>query len=233
MKPIIIAIDGYSSCGKSTVAKELAARLKYRYIDSGAMYRCVTLYMLRKGWENDFENSGKTNIIRDLPGLRIAFHWNPDTGQSEILLNGENVEQEIRTMEVNRWVSKVSAIPEVRKHMALLQREMGKNGGVVMDGRDIGTNIFPQAELKIFMTADEKVRAQRRRDELLGKGINVSMEDVLQNIRERDIQDTLRQENPLRKAQDAILLDNTHLSREEQLEFILKLVHERMQSCGK
>ncbi|MCX8080773.1 MAG: (d)CMP kinase [Bacteroidia bacterium] len=224
MKKITIAIDGFSSCGKSTLAKALASRLHYRYIDSGAMYRCVTLYMLRNGWEKDFEETGLQKIIASLNNIKIDFHFNPESQSSEALLNGENVEKEIRSMEVNRWVSKVSAIPEVRRKMAELQKAMGRGGGVVMDGRDIGTHIFPDAELKIFMTADELIRAQRRFDELKSKGVQVSMDEVLKNLKERDKQDTERKDHPLRKADDAIILDNSDLTKEQQLEFVLSYV---------
>lgn len=226
MKKITIAIDGYSSCGKSTLAKALASRLHYRYIDSGAMYRCVTFYMLRSGWEKDFENTGKQRIIDALDNIEIDFHFIEEKQVSETLLNGENVEKNIRTMEVNQWVSKVSAIPEVRKKMAELQRKMGKGGGVVMDGRDIGTHIFPDAELKIFMTADDQVRAQRRYDELMSKGQHVTIDEVFKNLKERDKQDTERKDNPLRKADDAIILDNSELTKEQQLDFVLKIANE-------
>lgn len=226
MKKITIAIDGYSSCGKSTLAKALASRLHYRYIDSGAMYRCVTLYMLRNGWEKDFENTGKQKIIDALDHIDIDFHFMEEKQLSETLLNGENVEKSIRSMEVNQWVSRVSAIPEVRKKMAELQRKMGRGGGVVMDGRDIGTHIFPDAELKIFMTADEQVRAQRRYDELMSKGLHVTMDEVFKNLKERDKQDTERKDNPLRKADDAIVLDNSELTKEQQLDFVLKIAYE-------
>jgi cytidylate kinase len=226
LKKITIAIDGYSSCGKSTLAKALASRLHYRYIDSGAMYRCVTFYMLRSGWEKDFENTGKQRIIDALDNIEIDFHFIEEKQVSETLLNGENVEKNIRTMEVNQWVSKVSAIPEVRKKMAELQRKMGKGGGVVMDGRDIGTHIFPDAELKIFMTADDQVRAQRRYDELMSKGQHVTIDEVFKNLKERDKQDTERKDNPLRKADDAIILDNSELTKEQQLDFVLKIANE-------
>jgi cytidylate kinase len=182
--------------------------------------------MLRNGWEKDFENTGKQRIIDALDKIEIDFHFIEEKQLSETLLNGENVEKSIRSMEVNQWVSRVSAIPEVRKKMAELQKKMGKGGGVVMDGRDIGTHIFPDAELKIFMTSDDQVRAQRRYDELMSKGQHVTLDEVLKNLKERDKQDTERKDNPLRKADDAIILDNSELSKEQQLDFVLKMAYE-------
>ncbi|MEW6468966.1 MAG: (d)CMP kinase [Bacteroidota bacterium] len=222
---ITIAIDGYSSCGKSTIARALAARLGYKYVDSGAMYRAVTLYCLRKGILKD----GKfflDDVVRALPDIHLSFHYNAARGASDTYLNGENVEHEIRSMEVSGNVSHISVVKEVRQAMARIQRRLGRDKGVVMDGRDIGTNIFPGAELKIFMTADTDVRTQRRLDELTAKGIRVTFDEVKKNLMERDYEDTHRKESPLRQAEDAVVLDNTDLSKEEQLEFVLKLVED-------
>jgi CMP/dCMP kinase len=221
---ITIAIDGYSSCGKSTLAKALAQKLNYNYIDTGAMYRSVTVYALRHGLIDDKHHVDVENLVKVLKDITVGFKFNPLTKQSETYLNGENIERIIRTMEVSENVSKVSSIKEVREKMVALQREMGKNKAVVMDGRDIGTNVFPHAELKIFMTADNDIRAQRRRDEMSSKGQYYTLEEVKHNLLERDHEDTHRKENPLIKAKDAIVLDNTDLNREEQLEFVLKLI---------
>lgn len=224
---ITIAIDGYSSCGKSTIAKALAARLSYSYVDTGAMYRAVTLYCLQHGIIKDgaFVES---EVVRALDNIHLTFHFNANTKTSETYLNGVNVEREIRRMEVSNLVSPISKIAAVRKRMVDLQREMGKDKGVVMDGRDIGTNVFPDAELKIFMTADPDVRVQRRLDELTAKGEFISKDDVRANLMSRDYEDTHRKENPLIKANDAVVLDNSELNREEQLEFVLRLVKERI-----
>jgi CMP/dCMP kinase len=222
---ITIAIDGYSACGKSTIAKALAARLGYSYVDSGAMYRAVTLYCLRKGILKD----GKffvDDVIREMPNIHLSFKYNPHTKASDTYLNGEYVEKEIRTMEVSNNVSHISVIKEVRDEMKKIQQRLGKDKGVVMDGRDIGTSIFPDAELKVFMTADTDVRTQRRMDELTAKGVKVTFEEVKRNLLDRDYEDSHRKESPLRKADDAIELDNTDLTREEQLEFVLKLVED-------
>ena len=225
MSRIIIAIDGYSSCGKSTLAKALAARLGYAYIDSGAMYRCVTLYALDHGIIKD-QRFEEKEIIKILPKLNISFQFNPHTKTNETFLNGENVEKQIRTLEVAAMVSKVSAVKEVRAHMAAIQRKLGRNKGIVMDGRDIGTHIFPDAELKIFMTADTDVRVQRRLDELNSKGMHVEKNEVKMNLLQRDFDDTHRKENPLVKAKDCIVLDNSELSKEEQLDYVLKLIND-------
>lgn len=225
MRKITIAIDGYSSCGKSTIAKALAQRLNYRYIDTGAMYRSVTLYALRNGFiQNNTPDSYK--IIASLSDIHIRFEFNPHTKTSETFLNNENVEREIRTMEVNQHVSEISSIKEVREKMVALQREMGKHKAVVLDGRDIGTNVFPKAELKLFMTADKTIRAQRRMDELSSKGEYYELEEVLQNLLKRDYDDMNRKENPLIQAEDAVVIDNTDLSKEEQLEFVIKLIND-------
>lgn len=221
---LTIAIDGYSSCGKSTLAKALAARLNYAYIDSGAMYRCVTLYCLQKGIIKD--HSFLTDeVIKILSDIRVDFRFNSSTRTNETFMNGHNVEKDIRSMEVASHVSAISAIKEVRQSLVSLQREFGKNKAVVMDGRDIGTTVFPDADLKIFMTADMDVRVYRRYDELKAKGADhVSFDEVKQNLIERDYLDTHRKESPLLKAKDAVVLDNTELTREEQLDFVLKLI---------
>jgi len=226
MQKITIAIDGYSSCGKSTLAKALAQRLNYSYVDTGAMYRAVTLYALRNGIIDDHQNLNEDKLIDSLDNIELNFIFDPHTKTSETYLNGENVDREIRTMSVSSNVSKVSAIKKVREKMITLQRQMGKKKAVVMDGRDIGTNVFPNAELKLFMTADNDVRAQRRRDELTSKGQFVTLEEVKHNLMERDHADTTRKENPLTKADDAIILDNSDLTKEEQLDFVLKLIED-------
>lgn len=225
MQKITIAIDGYSSCGKSTLAKALAFKLHYNYIDTGAMYRAVTLFAIRnklidvKKKEVDLEK-----LLSYLPGIELKFVLNPQTHHSDVHLNGENVEPFIRTMEVSGLVSRISAIKEVREKMVVLQRNMGKGKGVVLDGRDIGSHVFPKAELKLFMTADNDVRAKRRQDEYSSKGQYFSLEEVKHNLLQRDQEDINRKENPLIKAEDAIVIDNSDLSREEQLEFVLKLI---------
>ncbi len=223
MSKIIIAIDGHSSCGKSTVAKALAVQLGYAYVDTGAMYRCVTLYALRKGAIKD-HSFIEEEIIKLLPGIQLHFQFNPHTQSNDTYLKGENVEKEIRQMIVSENVSKISSIREVRTKMIALQREMGKNKGIVMDGRDIGTNVFPEAELKLFMTADTDIRTKRRYDELRTKGQEVSFLEIKTNLMSRDYEDSHRKENPLLQAKDAVVLDNTELNREQQLEFILNLI---------
>ena len=224
MKKITIAIDGYSSCGKSTLAKSLAQKLNYSYIDTGAMYRAVTLYCLNNKLIDSNENIDLEKLLEALTKIKVEFRYNPNVNFSEAFLNGENVEQLIRNMNVSDRVSKISAVKEVREKMVALQRQMGKNKAVVLDGRDIGTNVFPDAELKIFMCADNNVRAKRRADELKSKGQDISFEQVKQNLEKRDYEDMHRKENPLLKAADAIILDNTNLSREEQLDFVLKSI---------
>lgn len=223
MSKITIAIDGYSSCGKSTLAKALAAHLGYAYVDSGAMYRSVTLHALRQGIIKDHGFIAE-QIIKILPEINLTFKFNPATGSSETFLNGENVEKELRHMIVSENVSQVSAIHEVRVKMIAIQRELGKNRGIVMDGRDIGTNVFKDAELKLFMTADPDIRTQRRYDEMVSKGQHPTFLDVKKNLLDRDYEDTHRKENPLTQAEDAIVLDNTELNREQQLEYVLKLI---------
>jgi cytidylate kinase len=221
-RKITIAIDGYSSCGKSTIARAIASRLSYNYVDTGAMYRSVTLYALRNGLING-KKLDVDNLVDQLDEIHIEFSFNPESRVSEALLNGENVEQLIRQMDVNDWVSQVSAVAEVRKKMVKLQQKMGQGKGIAMDGRDIGTDVFPDAELKIFMTADPDIRAKRRFDELEAKKIPASLADVKANLLARDHEDMTRKESPLRKALDAITLDNTHLSREQQLDFVYDL----------
>jgi cytidylate kinase len=215
-KRLVIAVDGYSSCGKSSYAKLLARELDYIYIDSGAMYRAVALYALRSGFiQNGIVD--KESLIRLLKNIKIRFLHNIETGAQETWLNGENVEQEIRGVEVSGIVSKISQVPEVREKMVRQQREIGREGRVVMDGRDIGSTVFPDAALKIFMTADPAVRAERRYKELTNKGIDVEYEDVLNNIRMRDHEDENREVSPLRKAQDAYVLDNSHMTFDDQM----------------
>lgn len=219
----VIAIDGYSSCGKSTIAKALARHLGIRYIDSGAMYRAVTYYFLRN--QIPFPLAGEksnTDYTSVLDQINISFKVDSDTGLSDIYLNGKNINKEIRSMEVSDNVSHVSAIKEVRWRMVQLQKQMKLDGGLVMDGRDIGTTVFPEADLKIFMTADPEVRAIRRYKELQIAGVDVSLEDVRNNINSRDYEDTHRSESPLRQAPDAIILDNTHLNHQEQVELVLE-----------
>lgn len=225
MQKITIAIDGYSSCGKSTLAKALAQRLNYSYIDTGAMYRAVTLYAIQHQLiEPKTHEMNVSGLLEVLVNIEVSFQFNTHSRSSETYLNGVNVEREIRTMQVSENVSKISSIKEVREKMVALQRKMGRSKGVVMDGRDIGTHVFPNAELKLFMTADTTVRAQRRLDELSSKGQYYTLEEVKQNLLSRDYEDSHRKENPLIQAKDAIVLDNTDISREEQLEFVLKLI---------
>lgn len=221
---IIIAIDGYSSCGKSTVAKELAARLGYNYIDSGAMYRAITLYFLRNNV--DFKDS--TEILNALADIHLSFAFNEASNKSEIQLNDENVEHYIRDMIVAEKVSEVAAIKEVRAFATAQQKKLGKKRGIVMDGRDIGTTVFPDAELKIFMTASPEVRVKRRFQELYASNPNITLEEVKHNLEMRDYIDSNRAESPLRQADDAIVLDNSNMTREEQLEKVIGWVEERV-----
>lgn len=220
MGKITIAIDGYSSTGKSTLAKQLAKSLGYIYVDTGAMYRAVTLFALRKKYINE-NGTDEEAVIASLPQIQLQFKFNHDLGYAEMYLNGENVEQEIRKLEVSRYVSKISIIEAVRDKLVAMQREMGKEKGVVMDGRDIGTVVFPDAELKIFMTASADARAARRYKELLDKGEQITYADVLKNVRERDHIDSNRKHSPLKKSDDAIELDNTDMGLREQFERIL------------
>lgn len=224
---IVIAIDGHSSCGKSTIAKALAAQLGYIFIDSGAMYRAVTLFALR----NNLIAGGKVDepkLISLLPQIKIEFRYNPEKQKSDTYLNGENVEDEIRQLPVSQHVSPVATIAEVRAAMVRLQQEMGKNKGIVMDGRDIGTVVFPDAELKLFVTASPDIRAQRRFDELTAKGETVSFDAILKNVQERDYIDSTREVSPLRKADDALVLDNSNMTREEQMAWVMEKVEESL-----
>jgi len=217
---LIIAIDGHSSCGKSTVAKDLARLLKIAYIDTGAMYRAVTLYAL----QNNLIEDGKINeesLRSSLDDIDIRFRTNLSKGTNDTWLNGAKVEEEIRNLDVSNNVSQVSALGFVRKRLVKLQQLMGEKGGVVLDGRDIGTVVFPNADLKIFMTAEPEIRAQRRFDEMKAKGQNPSFEEVLKNVKDRDQMDSTRKESPLKQAEDAVVLDNSHLSPKEQLDWIL------------
>ena len=225
MKKIVVAIDGFSSGGKSTMAKDLAQDVGYTYIDSGAMYRAVALYALRNGWitENDIDIE---ELKKNIGSLKIDFKPN-EQGVSETYLNGENIEKEIRTLEVANAASRVSALDFVRKELVRQQQQMGLQKGIVMDGRDIGTVVFPQAELKIFLTASPEIRARRRMEEMLAKGEKVSFEEVLANIKERDERDLHRAESPLRKADDAIIIDNSNLTRNEQRELLKTLFYQK------
>ena len=226
-RKIIVAIDGHSSCGKSTIAKAVAARFGYALIDSGAMYRAVTLFALRQ--KMMVGGQVKTNeLINALPNIKIEFRHNPVFQKSDTYLNGENVEEEIRQLTVSQNVSPVAAIAEVRAAMVYLQKEMGKNKAIVMDGRDIGTVVFPDAELKLFVTASAEIRAKRRFDELTAKGDAVSYEEILENVQRRDHIDSTREASPLRKADDALVLDNSSMTREEQLEWVIEKVEERL-----
>lgn len=229
MYKIIIAIDGYSACGKSTTAKKVAENLRYTYVDTGAMYRAVTLYIL----DNHIPLANTDEVAKALDEIDISFRRNLETLANETFLNGKNVEQEIRKMPVSDHVSQVSAIPEVRRLLVSQQQRMGKDKGLVMDGRDIGSVVFPQAELKVFMTADVKVRALRRQSELAEKGEIVPLEEILENLRKRDLYDTTRQESPLIQAEDAILLDNTYLTIDEQVDLVTSWADARIASLSR
>ncbi len=222
-KKIIITIDGWSSCGKSTLAKQMAKKLGYVYIDSGAMYRAITLYFLR----NHTDWTDKAEVKEALKQIHLHFGYNEKSEQSEMVLNDENVEYVIRDLVIAEKVSEVSSIAEVRKFAVKQQQQMGKKKGIVMDGRDIGTTVFPDAELKIFMTADISVRVERRFKEMYEKNPNISIEEVKSNLEMRDYIDSNREVSPLRKADDAVLLDNTNLTMDEQLYFALKLVKDK------
>ena len=226
MKKITIAIDGFSSSGKSTMAKQLAKKIGYVYVDSGAMYRATTLYAIRHGMTSKEHGVDTAALIAALPDIKISFIITPEETQ-HTLLNGEDVEKEIRGMEVSGWVSPVAVIPEVRHYLVKLQQEYGKDKGIVMDGRDIGTTVFPDAEMKVFVQASPEVRARRRYDELIEKGTPADYEAVLANIKERDHIDTTRKESPLRKADDAFELDDDNLTREQQMELLVKLFEEK------
>jgi CMP/dCMP kinase len=221
---IIIAIDGYSSCGKSTLAKQLAKELGYNYIDSGAMYRAITLYFLRNG----IDIANHSQVLEALSNIHLSFEYNEDTGRSEIHLNDENVERYIRDLIVAEKVSEVAAIREVRSFAVAQQKKMGKKRGIVMDGRDIGTVVFPDAELKLFMTADLEIRVKRRFEELCQAGQAATIEDVQHNLAMRDYIDSNREESPLRQADDAVVLDNSNMDREQQLKLVLGWVHDRV-----
>jgi cytidylate kinase len=221
MKKKIITIDGWSSCGKSTLAKQMAKALGYVYIDSGAMYRAITLYFLR----NNIDWNVKKEVKDALENINMEFQFNEKLQQSEIYLNGENVEYLIRDLIVAEKVSEVATIKEVREFAVAQQQQMGKKKGIIMDGRDIGTTVFPKAEVKIFMTADISVRVERRFKEMYEKNPNVTIEEVKNNLEMRDYIDSNREVSPLRKAEDAIILDNTNLTQEQQLKFALSLVH--------
>ncbi|WP_426096037.1 (d)CMP kinase [Flavobacterium sp. DSR2-3-3] len=224
-KIITIAIDGFSSTGKSTLAKQLANHLGFIYVDTGAMYRAVTYFAMQNGYINA-DSFDKQTLINSLPNIKLQFKFNVDLGFAEMYLNDVNVETEIRTIEVSSFVSKVAEVSEVRTKLVEQQKEMGKDKGIVMDGRDIGTVVFPDAELKIFMTASATTRAKRRYDELVAKVDTVTFEEVLANVEERDYIDTHREDSPLVMAEDAIEIDNSHLNREEQFKLVLELVNE-------
>lgn len=225
MKKITIAIDGFSSTGKSTLAKQLAKSLGYIYVDTGAMYRAITLFAMQNNFISK-ETLDKTSLINSLPNIKLQFHFNAESGFAEMYLNEVNVEKEIRTIEVSGFVSRIAEVSEVRSKLVEQQQEMGKDKGIVMDGRDIGTVVFPEAELKIFMTSSPETRAKRRFEELQAKGDSVSYDEVLQNVQERDYIDTHRADSPLVKAEDAVEIDNSHLTREEQFTLVSELVQE-------
>lgn len=222
MKKITIAIDGFSSCGKSTMAKDLARKIGYVYVDTGAMYRSVTLFAMRNNLFNEDGSVKTTELEKMMNDIQISFVFNNETGRPDTYLNGELVEKDIRTLDVSSHVSNIAAIPFVRKAMVAQQQRMGKDKGLVMDGRDIGTTVFPEAELKIFVTASSKVRAQRRFDELKEKGMPADFNDILKNVEERDYIDSHREVSPLRKAEDAIELDNSNMTIAEQSEWLMQ-----------
>ena len=228
MKKIIVAIDGYAGAGKSTTAKEVARQLEYNYIDSGAMYRAITLYFIR----HDIPLDNLDAVNKALNHIDISFQYDPTQQKSLTCLNGEDVEKDIREMYVSDYVSDVSKVLEVRQKVMVLQLKMGEEKGIVMDGRDIGSKVFPNAELKIFMTAELKVRAERRLEELLAKGGEFSLEDVIENLKTRDHIDTTRKESPLVQAEDAILLDSTHVSIAKQTQFVIDLAKKRIEEVN-
>ena len=232
MEKLVIAIDGYSSCGKSTVAKAIARKLNLPYIDSGAMYRAVTLYFL----DNDIQIPDKTetnkNYSKHLDKVDIRFELNSKNGNSEVVLNGKNVEGEIRKMRVSKSVSQVSTLPQVRTKLVELQMKMGNEQGLVMDGRDIGTVVYPNADLKFFMTASAEVRAKRRFEELLARGVEITMDEVQTNLNYRDYQDSHRDVSPLKQAKDAIVLDNSLMNKEQQIDFVMKYVDQLRKSTA-
>ncbi len=226
MAKIVIAVDGYSSCGKSTTAKAVAARLGYAYIDTGAMYRTVSLFFI----QNHVSFSSTKEVLDALEQIHITFHHNLRTGKNETYLNGLNVEEDIRKMFISNLVSEVSAIPEVRHAMVAQQQRMGRKRGLVMDGRDIGTKVFPDAEVKVFMTADTLIRAKRRQAELLAKGELVNLDDIIANLEKRDRIDTSRAESPLTQAPDAVLLDTSHMLIDDQVQWVIDLANRRTEA---
>lgn len=230
MKKIIIAIDGFSSCGKSTMAKALARNIGYLYFDSGAMYRAVALYCMQNGLIEGNEINREA-LSRRMKEIHITFEADPETMNSITFLNGVNVEREIRSLEVSQYVSQIAALDFVRSEMVEQQREMGKLEGIVMDGRDIGTTVFPEAEMKVFVTASAEVRAQRRYDELVARGDTPDYEDILHNVQHRDHIDQTREVSPLKRADDALLLDNSNLTREEQMEWLMETYNKIVSAC--
>lgn len=226
-KKITIAIDGFSSCGKSTMAKDLAKEIGYIYVDTGAMYRSVTLYALQHGMFGADNSIDTAALEKAMPQIKISFKLNAETGRPDTYLNGQLVEKDIRTMEVSSQVSPIAALPFVRKALVEQQQAMGKEKGIVMDGRDIGTVVFPDAELKVFVTASAEVRAQRRFDELKAKGMPADLQDILKNVQERDYIDSHREVSPLRKADDAVELDNSNMTIAEQKQWLRNIFEER------
>lgn len=229
MKKIVIAIDGFSSCGKSTMAKDLAREVGYIYVDTGAMYRAVTLFAMRNDVFDAEGNIDETRLKALLPDVKLTFQQNNETKLPEVCLNGENVERYIRTLEVSQHVSPIAALPFVREKLVEQQQAMGNEKGIVMDGRDIGTVVFPNAELKIFVTASAEIRAQRRFKELETKGMPADFDEILQNVEQRDYIDTHRETSPLRQADDALVLDNSHLTIAEQKVWLMEKFNERTQ----
>ena len=230
MKKITIAIDGFSSCGKSTMAKDLAKKLGYVYVDTGAMYRAVTLYAMRNGLFNADGSVKTADLERQMNKINITFKLNKTAERPNTYLNNELVENDIRTLEVSNHVSQIAAVPFIREAMVAQQQRMGKDKGVVMDGRDIGTTVFPEAELKVFVTASAEVRAQRRYDELKEKGMPADFNDILKNVQERDYIDSHREVSPLRKAPDAIELDNSHMTIAEQSAWLMEQVKQKIEA---
>lgn len=229
MKKITIAIDGFSSCGKSTMAKDLARKIGYVYVDTGAMYRSVTLFAMQNNLFNEDGSVKTAELEKRMSDIQISFVFNNETGRPDTYLNGELVEKEIRTLEVSSHVSNIAAIPFVREAMVAQQQRMGKDKGLVMDGRDIGTTVFPEAELKIFVTASAEVRAKRRFDELNEKGMSADFDDILENVKQRDYIDSHREVSPLRKADDAIELDNSNMTIQEQSEWLMQKFNDACQ----
>lgn len=230
MKKIVIAIDGFSSCGKSTMAKALARNIGYLYFDSGAMYRAVALFCMQNGLIEG-EQINCDSLRKRMKEIHITFEADPETKDSITFLNGVNVEHEIRSLEVSRFVSPIAALDFVRSEMVEQQREMGKQKGIVMDGRDIGTTVFPDAEMKVFVTASAEVRAQRRYDELTARGDTPDFNEILENVQQRDHIDQTREVSPLKKADDALLLDNSNLTREEQMEWLIETYNKLVSEC--